>query len=99
MRRAITVILVCFISLGVGPPALAQANTTEVGPLGTPMTPQQIGAQIAEPGLSQAEAEYDARTQGYRPVQSMREDRYGDWIGHSGSRGFIVFPDGKAYPF
>lgn len=76
----------------------AQASPMQEGPLGTPMTPGQMGAWMAPPGLSEAEAEYDARAQGYHPRAVLREDHYGDWIGRSSGRGFIVFPDGRAYP-
>jgi hypothetical protein len=63
------------------------------------MTPSQVGAWVGAPGLDEAEAEHDGRAQGYRAERLMHRDRYGDWIGRSGKGGFIVFPDGKAFPF
>ncbi len=97
MVRAILIVLVCALA-APGAAAFAQANPTGAGPLGTPMTPPQIGGWLTPPGLSEAEAEYDALAQGYRLAEPMREDRYGDWIGRSGKAGVIVFPDGKAFP-
>jgi hypothetical protein len=97
MVRTILIVLGCSLA-APGQAAFAQANPTEAGPLGTPMTPQQMGAWVEAPGLSEAQAEYDARAQGYRPAQPMHEDSYGDWIGRSGKGDVIVFPDGTASP-
>ncbi|MCB8878698.1 hypothetical protein ACELLULO517_00520 [Acidisoma cellulosilytica] len=98
MVRTTLIILGCLV-LGGSAQALAQANPMAPAPLGTPMTPQQIGTWFAKPGMSEPEAAYDAGRQGYAQARQMYEDSYGDWIGQSGARRFIVFPDGQAYPF
>lgn len=98
MARSILIIL-GFLLMGHCHKACAQASPMNEGPLGTPVTPQQIGTWMAPPGLTQSEAAYDAGLQGYAQARQMREDRYGDWIGRSGARQFIVFPDGQAFPY
>ena len=63
-----------------------------------PITPQQLGNWNFSPGISQAEAEDDARAQGFGQTSRMREDDYGDWIGQSPKGALIIFPDGQAFP-
>ena len=102
MARSILIILgflTGFWTLAGTAPAWAQASPMAPAPMGTPMTPQQIGSWMTMPGISESEAAYDARNQGYVQIMRMHEDSYGDWIGQSGSHRFIVFPDGRAYPF
>ena len=94
-----SLVVLGFLVLGGSGQALAQASPMNEGPLGTPMTPQQIGTWFAKPGMSEPEAAYDARAQGYAQAAQLHEDSYGDWIGQSGGQRFIVFPDGRAYPF
>lgn len=94
-----TLIILGFLTLGGSAQAWAQASPMASGPLGTPMTPQQIGAWGMSPGMSEPEAMRDARLQGYLRARALHEDSWGDWIGQSGTRRFIVFPDGRAYPF
>jgi hypothetical protein len=98
MARSFLIIL-GFLVMCSGHKAWAQASPMDQGPLGTPVTPQQIGTWMAPPGMTQSEAAYDAGLQGYAQAHQMREDRYGDWIGQSGAGRFIVFPDGRAFPF
>jgi len=98
MARSFLIIL-GFLVMCSGHQAWAQASPMDQGPLGTPVTPQQIGTWMAPPGMTQSEAAYDAGLQGYAQAHQMRENRYGDWIGQSGAGRFIVFPDGRAFPF
>lgn len=94
-RTAVSLLLLC---LGAGP-AFSQAEPMSAGPPGTPITPSQIGHWVLAAGLTREEAASDAGLQGYGGARGLREDRYGDWIGQSRRGAFIVFPDGRAYPF
>ncbi len=86
------------ILLLVSGPALAQSTPVDNGPPGTPITPPQLGNWTFGPGIGAEEAAQDAKAQGYAPVTGLREDDYGDWIGTSQKGGFIIFPDGHAFP-
>lgn len=94
-RMGILVLSLMVASLGQ---AFAQASPVDSGPMGTPMTPPQIGGWVLQPGISKAEAAQDARAQGFAHVSHLREDNYGNWIGESGRGALIIFPDGRAYP-
>ncbi|WP_459674250.1 hypothetical protein [Acidisoma sp. 7E03] len=94
-RTVVSLLLLC---LGAGP-AFAQAAPMSAGPPGTPITPAQIGHWIFPAGLSREEAVSDAGLQGYGAAHALHEDRYGDWIGQSHRGAFIVFPDGRVFPF
>lgn len=77
--------------------AAAQETPDDPGLMGTPITPAQIGGWVFGPAISAAEAERDARSQGFHHISGLRRDDYGDWIGDSGQGGLIIFPDGRAY--
>jgi hypothetical protein len=86
------------LALGASGTAFAQASPVSAGPMGTPITPSDLGSWRFMPAISAAEAARDARSQGFGQVVRLRQDDYGDWIGQSGKGGLIVFPDGSAYP-
>ena len=90
--------IVLCLMLGASAPAFAQASPVSEGPIGTPITPSQLGGWNFSPGINKAEAAEDAREQGFAHVAGLREDDYGDWIGHCDKGQLIVFPDGRAYP-
>lgn len=105
--RGTVIIATFFLGLGLGlglAPGLgiraasAQQSPMSTGPVGTPITPQQLGNWGFSTELSQSEAQYDARAQGFVPERGLREDEYGDWFGHSARGGFVVFPDGRVFP-
>jgi hypothetical protein len=89
-------IVICLI-LGASGPAFAQSSPMSEGPMGTPITPSDIGSWRFDPAISAEEAAADARAQGFTHVARLRQDDYGDWIGACGKGEFIVFPDGHAY--
>ena len=92
------IIALCLI-LGSTGPAFAQASPVSPGPMGTPITPSDLGGWNFAPTISADEAAQDARGQGFGHVIRLREDNYGDWIGLSRKGELIVFPDGQAFPF
>ncbi|WP_419759265.1 hypothetical protein [Acidisoma sp.] len=91
------VIVLCLM-LGASSPAFAQASPVSVGPLGTPITPSDLGGWSASTPISAAEAARDAREQGFGKVAGLRKDDYGNWIAHSRKGALIIFPDGSAFP-
>jgi hypothetical protein len=91
------VIALCLI-LGSSGPAFAQASPDSAGPMGTPITPSDLGGWNFAPTMSAEEAARDASDQGFGHVVRLREDNYGDWIGLSRKGELIVFPDGQAFP-
>ncbi|MBW4022397.1 MAG: hypothetical protein HIU92_04530 [Proteobacteria bacterium] len=95
MPRTFALAFCLFLSAAGG--AAAQESPVDSGPMGTPITPAQIGAWIFAPAISKTEAERDARAQGFGHISRMHRDDYGNWIGDSGKGGLIVFPDGRAY--
>ena len=86
------------LMLGAAGPAFAQASPVSVGPMGTPITPSDLGGWTLTPPISAAEAARDAREQGYAPVAGLHQDDYGNWIADSPKGALIIFPDGQAYP-
>ena len=80
-------------------PAFAQASPVSVGPMGTPITPSDVGGWSSSPPLSADEAARDAREQGFGTVGELHQDNYGNWIADSRKGALIIFPDGTAYPF
>ncbi len=83
---------------GFGGTARAQPSPMSSGPVGTPMTPEQLGGWCFTGSISAAEARADARSQGFEAVRGLHQDDYGDWFGHSTRGSFVVFPDGRAFP-
>lgn len=79
-------------------PAFAQASPVSVGPLGTAITPSDLGGWSFTPAISAAQAARDAEAQGFGPVARLRQDHYGNWIADSPKGALIIFPDGSAYP-
>jgi hypothetical protein len=97
MMPRIVAVTLCFWLGAVGL-ACAQATPDESGPMGTPITPPQMGNWIFCPTISKTEAENDAQAQGFGHISGLREDDYGDWIGTSGRGALVIFPDGRAFP-
>ena len=92
-----TFMLAFLLSVSVAGVASAQESPVESGPMGTPITPAQIGAWVFAPAISKTEAEQDARAQGFYHVNRLHRDDYGNWIGESAKGGLIILPDGRAY--
>jgi hypothetical protein len=90
--------IVLCLTLGASGSAFAQASPVSAGPLGTPITPSDLGDWNFLPTISAAEAARDAREQGFGPVGRLRQDDYGNWIADSPKGALIIFPDGQAYP-
>lgn len=95
--RGTVIIAAFFLGLRIAV-ASAQQSPMSTGPAGTPITPQRLGNWGFSNELSQSEALYDAREQGFMPEKGLHEDEYGDWFGHGARGGFVVFPDGRAFP-
>jgi hypothetical protein len=93
-----TIVTVACLFLAGAASAFAQATPDASGPMGTPITPPQVGNWEFDPGISRAQAEDAASAQGFGHVSRLREDDYGNWIGESGKGALIIFPDGRAYP-
>jgi hypothetical protein len=83
---------------GVSSAAFAQASPVSEGPMGTPITPSNLGSWNFMPTISASEAARDARAQGFGPVGGLHLDDYGDWIADGPKGALIIFPDGRAYP-
>ncbi len=80
--------------------ALAQSDPLSVGPMGTPITPEFVGAWSSGggPGITRAEAWQAAREDGFGPILNLSQDRYGDWMGQGARGSFVVLPNGEAFP-
>ena len=96
MPRGFAIVL-CLM-LGASGPAFAQANTVSAGPIGTPITPSDLGNWRFAPTISAGEAARDAEEQGFGRVAQLRQDDYGNWIAESRKGPLIIFPDGQVYP-
>jgi hypothetical protein len=90
--------VVLFLMLSASSPAFAQSSPVSEGPIGTPITPSDLGNWSFMPRISAAEAARDAQAQGFGPVGRLRLDDYGDWIADGPKGALIIFPDGSAYP-
>jgi len=90
-------IILCLL-LGSSGPAFAQADPVSVGPMGTAITPSDLGGWNFTPAISAAQAARDAKAQGFGPVERLHQDDYGNWIADGPKGALIIFPDGSAYP-
>ena len=90
--------VVLLLMLTASSPAFAQASPVSEGPMGTAITPSDLGAWNFAPSISAAEAARDAQAQGFGPVGRLRLDDYGDWIADGPKGALIIFPDGSVYP-
>jgi hypothetical protein len=91
-------VAVLCLMLGTSAPAFAQASPVSVGPMGTPITPSDLGGWSFTPTISAAEAARDAQEQGFGPVAGLHQDDYGNWLADGPKGALIIFPDGQAYP-
>jgi hypothetical protein len=96
MPRSFVVVL-CLM-LAVSRPVFAQSSPVSEGPIGTPITPSDIGNWNFMPTISASEAARDAQAQGFGRVGGLHLDNYGDWIANGPKGALIIFPDGSAYP-
>jgi hypothetical protein len=63
MCKTVVIVATMILCLGSGA-AFAQSDPMSSGPLGTPITPAQIGNWVFSSGISQDEATEDAQARG-----------------------------------
>ena len=71
MQKTVAITLSLMLGLGA-PQAFAQQNPMSSGPVGTPITPPQVGAWCFTGSISSSEAKADAQAQGFAPIETVR---------------------------